>query len=103
MKFSKNLRPVFVGTGCTQDGTTKQVLNGKIVFSMVDSMGIPLDIIMICLEKEGFAFDLLGFLQAAKDSKNYTKEKLRTLVVVESCLPEDSIEKFNLLLYRVFD
>ncbi len=58
------------------------ILDGSLIFNLVDSKGMPLDLINELMEENKFGFDVKGFIQAAKQSKNYqNKERLRTLLV----------------------
>lgn len=51
------------------------VLSGKTVFRIMDSVGLPLDIIVQELRAKGAAFDILDFVKAAKKSGNYNTPK----------------------------
>lgn len=67
---------ICVGVG--SDGVTP-VISGAFIFRLVDSIGLPLDILVQELKEKQFAFDMVGFIQAAKDSKNYTAKRLVAL------------------------
>lgn len=67
---------IYVGVGT--DGTTP-IISGAFIFQLIDSIGLPLDIIIQELKERHLAFDMVGFIQAAKDSTNYTPKRLKAL------------------------
>lgn len=58
----------------------KAVLPGKFVFMLMDSRGLPLDVIQDVLREEDAAFNLKEFVEAAKASQNYSLERLLRLL-----------------------
>jgi alanyl-tRNA synthetase len=76
----KKYKQLIVGTGTdahTKD--TKNVLSGKIIFHLMDSQGLPFDIIMDILKEKSLSYNVYEFIEAAINSKNFTKERLRLL------------------------
>jgi len=71
---------IFAGTGI--DGTTS-VISGAFIFRLVDSIGLPLVIVIQELKDRHLAFDMLGFIQAARKSKNYTPRRLKALCLMK--------------------
>lgn len=67
---------IYVGKG--EDGTSP-VVSGLFIFRLVDTIGLPFDIVIQELKDRQIAFDVIGFVQAAKNSKNYTPKRLRAL------------------------
>ena len=61
-------------------GETRPVISGEVIFQMMDSRGLPLDVILECLGAESMAFDVQGFIQAARRSKNITDERIRKIL-----------------------
>lgn len=68
---------MIVGVGT--DGTAF-VVNGAFIFQLIDSIGLPFDIIVQECKERQIAFDLLDFIRAARDSKNYTPKRLKALL-----------------------
>ena len=56
---------------------------------------MPLDIIIQELKDRHIAFDVLGFVQAARDSKNYTPKRLVALFNENRPIADDD---FDLLI-----
>lgn len=70
-----------VGFGANADGEQIPVMSGDVIFKFLDSYGLPLDIMLLELESKGLAFDVLGFIKAAKNSGNYENvDRLRILI-----------------------
>ena len=80
-KAFSNIRCV----GRLDDG--KPVFHGEDVFNLMDTVGIPLEITVEALRGKG-AFDLHGFIQAAKRSGNYSNDKLRTIILSQDMLSD---------------
>lgn len=104
-KAIKQHEPTYVGVGIdVYTQAKKRVVNGNFVFKLMDSKGLPLDIILVELREKSLAFDLIGFIEAAIKSKNYSKKKLRSLI--ESNRPKndkDFMSHVDALLSRCFD
>ena len=83
------------------------VLTGKVIFDMVDSYGFPLDILLLEMEDHQLAFDIKGFILAAKNSGNYENiERLRILLFSNLMTRgnEEIIKKnINLLLEQIYN
>jgi hypothetical protein len=66
-RMSRKPQADIVGYG--EDGTI--VRDGKFIFWMMDSQGIPLEVLMLCLRKRKEAFDVAGFIEEALSNPNY--------------------------------
>lgn len=82
-----------------QDDTT--ILSGEFIFKMMDTHGMSLDIINEILRIKGFAFDISGFILAAKQSKNYSKERLK--VIIKDNAPLDVDRSFYTKVDQLVD
>lgn len=60
------------------------IIKGEFVFKLMDSHGLPFDIILCELKDRGLAFDVMGFIIAAIKSKNFTKKRLTNLLLDHS-------------------
>ena len=90
-------KPTIAGHGRSKDGEVWPVLDGKTIFRLMDSRGIPLDIIEEILEKEKCAFDILGFCRAVLSSPNMSFKALKSMLTAR-CISD----KHRLALDRVF-
>jgi alanyl-tRNA synthetase len=75
-------KDVLVGYGI--DAVTQEqrpVIAGEHVFKLMDSHGLPFDLIQELLEENKLAYDVPGFIAAAHKSKNYSKERLTNLLI----------------------
>lgn len=61
--------------GYTKDGVP--VLNGELVFWRMDTIGLPLEIINEVLREHSMCFDVVSFVNAAINSKNFTYQTIR--------------------------
>lgn len=57
------------------------VISGETIFKMIDSSGLPFDLVQELLRENNLAFDVNGFVLAAKKSKNYSRERLMGLLI----------------------
>ena len=82
--------------GKTVDG--KSVINGAFVFKLMDTRGLPLEIITDGLRERNMVFDVAGFVEAADRSGNYKpgvlKERLKEV------LPGDAVDILVDRIYR---
>jgi len=69
------------------------LLDGKKVFELMDSKGLPLEIIVLELRRQKGAFNIPQFVQAAIDSRNFTFEKIEQRLL--SCLPNQYHNDFK--------
>lgn len=79
---TKKFSNAFVGHG--QDKTTQEerpVMSGELIFKLMDSHGMPLDLIQDLLEEHKFAFDVPVFITTAVKSKNYSQERLTDMLI----------------------
>jgi alanyl-tRNA synthetase len=70
--------------GYGQDAVTKEqrpVIAGEHIFKLIDSKGMPLDLVQELLQEHKLAFDVYGFIKAARKSKNYSRERLINLLI----------------------
>lgn len=82
MSRKNNITCNIVGLG--QDmcsNKQRQVVSGDFIFKLLDTYGLPLDIIKDMLDEKNLAFDTLGFIQSALNSKNYTVKKLKAILL----------------------
>lgn len=59
-----------------RDKSGALVISGRWLFFAMDSMGISLDDCVDLLRTNGLAFDVVGLVQAAKHSGNFTLERI---------------------------
>jgi alanyl-tRNA synthetase len=88
------------------DNSVKNVIDGRVIFYMMDSQGMSFDILMDLLNNKNMGFDVETFIIAAKESKNYRKDRLRLLFEYSSPNKEkylDFMEKVDYLLDKIFD
>ncbi|MAG26494.1 hypothetical protein CMI47_13185 [Candidatus Pacearchaeota archaeon] len=52
----------------------KPIVNGKLVFKLVDSDGIPFTVIDDIIRENNWGFDIVDFIKAIKHSKNYSMQ-----------------------------
>lgn len=79
MKIS-NLKNPIAGFGT--DVLTQErhpVIKGEIVFFLMDSKGLPFDILLDVFRERGYSFDLVGFIKSAKQSGNFSRKRLEFL------------------------
>ncbi len=70
------------------------IVDGAVIFDLVDSKGFPLDIINDLLEENNLGFDVVGFIRKANQSKNYSNpDRLRILLVSAMKRNNPEIEK----------
>lgn len=83
----------------------KLILCGKFVFDMVDSKGMPLDLLNQLLEENRMGFDVKGFIFTAKSSKNYAnKERLRILLKSNMLRENKQLEKYiDICIEKVYE
>lgn len=55
------------------------IIDGSFVLYMIDTVGMPFDLVLEELKNRGWRFDVKGFINAALASKNYTEERLKVL------------------------
>jgi len=67
------------------------MINGKIVFELMDSRGLPLEIIRERLREKGLCFNVIEFIEAAIASKNYSYPKIKSRLMLD--LPEGKEKK----------
>ena len=63
------------------------MISGKAVFRLMDTHGLPLDLINEELRAKELCFNVVEFVEAALASKNFTYEKIKSRLV-EAMLPE---------------
>lgn len=63
------------------------MLSGREIFKLMDTHGLPLEIINEILRERGEAFNVVEFVDAAIESKNFTYEKIRGKLI-EAMLPK---------------
>lgn len=61
-----------------------EVLNGETVFRMIDSDGIPFEVVCHILRERGIGFDLKQFVVSAYSSGNYTYTSLKKVLLREA-------------------
>ena len=80
---------------------SSKIIDGETVYLLMDSKGLPLEIITLCLREKGMGFDVVQFVKTALASKNFTYNKIKRRLV-EAMLPEDR-DEFVKELDSVFD
>jgi alanyl-tRNA synthetase len=53
-------------------------VHGQDIFRLMDSQGVPLELIAERLHSRGLAFNVNQFIAAALESKNYTYQRIRS-------------------------
>jgi alanyl-tRNA synthetase len=91
-------KQIYVGVGT--DGATP-IVSGAFIFQLIDSIGLPLDIVVQELKEKCLAFDMVGFIQAAKDSTNYTTKRLKALFNENRPINDENFDKLVDLAIRV--
>lgn len=94
MRDKKN--DVLAGYG--QDIDTQEirpVVAGEHIFKLMDSYGLPLDIIHELLAERHIAVDVPGFILAAHKSKNYSKERLINLMIPVDSNMSDKLKQLT--------
>lgn len=69
------------------------LLDGKKIFELMDSKGLPLEIIVLELRRRKRALNIPQFVEAAIDSKNFTFESVERRLL--SCLPNQYHNDFK--------
>jgi alanyl-tRNA synthetase len=54
-----------------------RIVDGAQIFKLVDSYGLPLEVITDRLREKGMGFNVVEFIQAALDSKNFTYKTIK--------------------------
>jgi len=67
--------------------TNPVVLSGKNIFKLMDTKGLPLDLITLELRQRQAIFNVVEFVEAALASKNFTYSKIKERLV-QAMLPE---------------
>ncbi|MCJ7828549.1 MAG: hypothetical protein MUP81_02280 [Dehalococcoidia bacterium] len=57
------------------------MIDGAEIFKLMDTHGLPLEIITELLREKGEAFDVVQFIEAGLFSHNFTYPKLRTRLI----------------------
>ena len=60
------------------------ILNGRDIFNLMDSQGIPFELICSILREKNIGFDIKQFAIAAYNSGNYTYDSLKKLLLREA-------------------
>lgn len=101
----KSNKITFVGKGTdSKTQEEKLVMSGEHVFFLMDSRGLPFQLIIDLLSENNSSYDVKGFIQAAYNSKNHNKEKMR--ILFENNKPRgypEFMEKINYLLNEIYD
>lgn len=63
----------------SSDGSS--VVSGEFIFKLMDTHGLPFDIIQCELKDRGLAFNVVEFIHAAIKSKNFTRKRLTNLLL----------------------
>lgn len=64
------------------------MISGARIFYIMDSCGMPFDILREELKDKGLVLDTVGFMEAALKSKNYKIKRLKMVMCVQSDMPE---------------
>ncbi|MCA9495851.1 MAG: hypothetical protein KC589_02825 [Nanoarchaeota archaeon] len=82
------------------------ILHGKPIFKLMDTHGIPLDIINEILRRKSSAFNIADFIIAAKESKNYSKIRITKLLTENSPLDVENnkeyFEDLKMLIDKIY-
>jgi len=63
------------------------MISGQVVFRLMDTHGLPLDLINEELRSKNLSFNVVEFVEVALASKNFTYEKIKGRLV-EAMLPD---------------
>jgi len=101
MAKKRRLKVAVVG----KSDNNKSILSGDTIFKLMDTHGLPLDVITEILRRKDLGFDLFGFIKAAKASKNYSKKRIRTILVDNAPLEVDTefYTRLDFLLSIIYD
>lgn len=90
------MKASFVGSG----SGGKPVLDGRFVFWMMDSQGVPLVVQLAWMEERGWGFSVPGFLEAASRSGNWRPERL-TRLLRDSFVDVHGVEQADVMMARL--
>lgn len=62
---------------------SNRIVDGAIIFKIMDTHGTPLEIINEMLRAEGAGFSVIQFVEAALASKNYTYETIKRRLLAD--------------------
>lgn len=74
-----------------------RLLDGGSIFKLMDSHGMPFDLINDMMRERGLAVDFPAFLRAAHGSKNYSKKRILSFVSLYVKHPE-AVERSNKII-----
>ena len=66
------------------------VVSGNVIFKLMDTHGLPFDIILCELHDRGLAFNVHEFIISAIKSKNFSRKRLTNLLIDHSPNPKAS-------------
>lgn len=64
-----------------QDGQPRLLLDGYTIFKLMDTYGLPLDLINDLLREKNVAFNAVEFVAAALASKNFTCDAIKKKII----------------------
>ena len=59
----------------------RKLISGNLIFQLMDSKGLPLEIVNDLLREKGLGFDVVDFIEAALASGNFTYSSIKTRLV----------------------
>ena len=87
----------FVGVGPDDE----PIVDGEFIFWMMDSQGMPLEVLNAILADKGMGFDVIGFIQAGLESGNWKPRTLERKLLMAYEGPDRQIveDKLSKILY----
>jgi alanyl-tRNA synthetase len=76
--------------------TSSQIIDGSVVFNMVDRHGLPIMVINSILRRKSLGFDVIGFIAAARVA-GWKDRTIRT-TLLDDLLSPDAVARVKGLL-----
>ena len=79
------------------------MIDGREIFKLMDSSGMPLWMIRDMLKERGEAFDVREFVMAARDSGNYQKRERLVSMLMDGVSDERCADLIRFTVDTVYD
>jgi alanyl-tRNA synthetase len=76
---------------------------GETVFKLMDSQGLPFDVICEVLAERGLQFDIVGFVRAARNSKNFSSERIYKVLTSDPNTPPEIVRMSYHVVFGVYE
>lgn len=77
------------------------MINGDLVLWLIDTKGLPMEVINMQLAERGWGFDVLGFIAACIENPNFNAKRCYRLLKVDS--PKELHNAFKWLVEKCYD